>query len=303
VLDGGIGSVLVQRGIRWRDHGLRFDRERVLELHQEYVRAGVHVLRTNTFQLNRRVYRNVFRDEAHMRHIGAPDLAERLPTLIAEAVGVARESVGRADVAIAGVMSPLEHCFRPDLAPPADEASAEHTEIAALLADAGVDLMLLEAMNTVAETRCAIAAAVRTGLPVWVAFGVDANGALLSGESLREAAEVARDMGVEAVLVCGAPPEDVSHGLDVVVRTQAQMAQRAERFEQAVAGAFANVGWFDPPSWKFEFFPQFTATDAWPPARYAVQASAWMARGARIIGGGSGTSPDHVRMIAESVET
>src|SRR6267378_1377917 len=141
VLDGGVGSELVRRGVRWRVNGLRTDADTVANVHDAYLEAGADVLRTNTFQLNRRTYRNVFRDAAHMRHIGAPDLEQRVPELVPRAVALAkeaRERANRPDVAIAGVMSPLEHCFRPDLAPSDGEASAEHHEIAQLLAGAGV---------------------------------------------------------------------------------------------------------------------------------------------------------------------
>src|SRR6185437_2537483 len=120
VLDGPIGSELVRRGVRWRSLGLRFDAPAVQAVHAEYLAAGADVLRTNTFQLNRRIYQDVFRDQAHMRHIGAPDLDRRVPELAPRAVHLAqaaRAEVNRPDVPIAGVMSPLEHCFRPDLAP------------------------------------------------------------------------------------------------------------------------------------------------------------------------------------------
>jgi S-methylmethionine-dependent homocysteine/selenocysteine methylase len=285
VLDGGIGSELVRRGVRWRDHGLSTDRDAVQALHFDYLASGVHVLRTNTFQLNRRVYQNVFRDEAHMRQIGAPDLAERVPRLIVAAVEVARAAraqSGRAQVAIAGVMSPLEHCFRPDLA---SASESEHVEIARLLADAGADLLLLESMNTLCETACALQAAQATGLPVWVSFVVDADGTVLGGESLAAASELAVRHGAEAVLVNCAPPEDIHHALN--------------SFHADVPiGAYAHVGRFDPPSWKFEFFPQFTDTETWPPDRYADAAGRWRFFGARIIGGCCGTRPDHIRQLA-----
>jgi len=284
VLDGGVGSELVRLGVRWRDHGLRTDREAVQALHMDYLASGAHVLRTNTFQLNRRVYQNVFRDEAHMRQIGAPDLAERVPTLLETAVEIARaarEQSQRLDVAIAGVMSPLEHCFRPDLAP---NAPAEHAEIATLLATAGVDFLLLESMNTLRETECALQAAGATGLPVWVSFVVNGDGGVLSGESLGDAAALADKYGAEAVLVNCAPPEDIDRALTALKTT-------------IPVGACAHIGKFDPPSWKFEFFPQFTATEAWPPDRYAETASSWRNGGARIVGGCCGTGPAHIRQL------
>jgi S-methylmethionine-dependent homocysteine/selenocysteine methylase len=292
VLDGGLGSELVRRGIRWRDHALRTDAAAVQALHAEYLRAGAHVIRTNTFQLNRRIYQNVFRDAAHLHHIGAPDLDQRIPTLIPRAVHLAqlaRDEVGSSDVAIAGVMSPLEHCFRPDLAPSDAQAQAEHAEIAQLLAGAGVDLLLLESMNSLGEAGVALAAALETGLPVWVSFVVGADGNLLSDESLAVATRTARAAGVEATLVNCAPPDDIDRAL--IVMDQAS----------PWPGAYAHIGRFDPPSWKFEFFPRFTYTDGWTPARYSAMAADWRTRGARILGGCCGTGPAHVRTLAEMV--
>jgi S-methylmethionine-dependent homocysteine/selenocysteine methylase len=168
-------------------------------------------------------------------------------------------------------MSPLEHCFRPDLAPSFDEALPEHTEIASLLAEAGVDLLLLESMNTVAEARAAVQAARSTRLPVWISFVVDRAGNLLSGEALPE-------IEADAVLVNCAPPEDIARATGT----------------GSVQGGYAHIGKFDPPSWKFEFFPQFSGTEAWPPERYAAEARTW---NVQIIGGCCGTTPDHIRAL------
>ncbi len=121
LLDGATGSELVRRGVRWRGHGLRTDAAVVQAVHEEYIAAGAEVIRTNTFQLNPRIYLNVYRDRDHMRHIGAPGVETRAQDLTrkaVEAARAAREARG-SDVAIAGVMAPLEHCYRPDLAPAA----------------------------------------------------------------------------------------------------------------------------------------------------------------------------------------
>jgi S-methylmethionine-dependent homocysteine/selenocysteine methylase len=289
VLDGPMGSELVRRGLRWRDHAMRTDGEAVQRLHEEYIGAGADVVRTNTFQLNKRTYLNVFHDAEHMRHIGAPRLEYRAAELTRRSVELAkaaRDRSSRPEVAIAGVMSPLEHCFRPDLSPRPEQAAPEHEEIAALLADAGVDLLLLESMNTFAEAVVAARAAQITGLPVWASFVVGADGELLSGESLAKAVAEMQSLGVEAVLVNCAPPEDVSRALRAI-------APRAAR----PFGAYAHLGRFDPPSWKFEFFPRFSETEAWSPDRYVAAARSWRASGARILGGCCGTGPAHIRAL------
>jgi S-methylmethionine-dependent homocysteine/selenocysteine methylase len=285
VLDGPMGSELVRRGVRWRQHGLRTDAVAVKALHREYLDAGADVLRTNTFQLNRRIYQDVFRDVDHMRHIGAPNLERRLPELIPRAVELARAArseSGRAEVPIAGVISPLEHCFRPDLAPSFEIAGAEHGEIASLLATAGVDFLLLESMNTLTEARAAAEAALATGLPVWVSFVVSQDGTVLSGEPLT-AIE-----GADALLVNCAPPNDIAAALGSL-----------RQVARGSFGGYAHVGRFDPPSWKFEFVAQFVETELWPAELYARLVSLWMEHGARIIGGCCGTNAAHVRELKQ----
>ena len=289
VLDGAIGAELVRRGVRWRGHGMRTDADAVRAVHQEFLAAGADVIRTNTFQLNPRTYLNVFRGPEHMRHIGAPGLERRAAELTRRAVELAREArerSGRTEAAVAGVMSPLEHCFRPDLAPPADRARAEHAELAGLLAEAGADLLLLESMNTLGETAAAAEAARATGLPFWIGFAVGLDGSLLSGEPLGEAARSARAAGAEAVLASHAPPEDVGQALGI-------LALHAT----VPFGAYAMAGKLDPPSWKFDYFPQFSGTNAWTPERYAAAARGWITIGARIVGGCGGTGPEHVRAL------
>ncbi len=292
VLDGGIGSELVRRGVRWRGHGLRTDSEAVQRLHEEYIAAGADVIRTNTLQLNQRIYNNVFRDRNHMRHIGAPGLETRARELLSRAVEMARaarDAAGR-DVTIAGVMSPLEHCFRPDLAPEEAVAAEEHAEVANSLAAAGVDLLLLESMNTLGEARAAAQAAVATGLPFWASFVLGPEGEILSGEALQAGVKAMTALGAQAVLVNCIPAEEVSRGLTGL----------REATDRPVGG-FAQVGKFDPPSWKFEFHPRFAGTEAWPPKRYAEMARSWLDAGAQVIGGCCGTGPEHIRAVREVV--
>ena len=290
LLDGPMGSELVRRGVRWRKHGLQTDVPAVEQLHADYAAAGADVLRTNTFQLNPRIYLNVFHNRAHMAHIGAPGLAEITPKLLRTSVQAARagraKSGGEKNAAIAGVLAPLEHCFRPDLAPPEDQARREHEELARVFAGEKVDFILLESMNTIAEAKAALAAGRAAGLPVWVSFVLGPEGELLSREPLERAVKEMENGGADAVLVNCAPPEDITAAIS-----------RMRTMTKLPFGGFAHVGHFSPPSWKFEFFPQFSDTESWPPVRYTAEAAHWRDSGATIIGSCCGTRPEHTASL------
>jgi len=291
VLDGGVATEVLRRGVYWRSHGIEQHPEVVRQIHMDYLAAGADVIRANTFQLNRRAYLNLFHGMEHMRRIGAKDLEHKAGRLVQQAVQLAREArsvAGRNSdgVAIAGVISPLEHCFRPDLTPLPEQCRVEHAEIVGQMKAAGVDFILLESMNRILEGQVACEAARAAGLPVWASFVVREDGRLLSGEPLSEAAQALESAGAEVIAVNCAPLADVTTAVDELRRHCA-----------GPVGAFAHIGRYDPPSWKFGFYPRFSGTDAVPPAKYLDAARRWKNMGAQVIGGCCGTTPDHVRAL------
>jgi S-methylmethionine-dependent homocysteine/selenocysteine methylase len=54
---------------------------------------------------------------------------------------------------VAGSLSAFEDCYRPDLVPPADECLDEHSERIQHVLESGVDLLLIETMNSIREAR------------------------------------------------------------------------------------------------------------------------------------------------------
>ncbi len=292
LLDGGIGTEVIRRGVRWRWYGLKTDAAIVQSIHHDYASSGADVLKTNTFGLTKRLYLNVFHDLEHMRRIGAPGLETRAAELSKVAVDAARngsKDSGR-DPVIAGSLGPIQHCFRPDMAPGFDAALAEHRETARILKDCGVDMILLEMMNTIDEAAAATQAAKETELWVWVSFVPNEHGNLLSGETIADAVKRIEPLEPAAFLVNGALPDDI---------TKAVRALKAAT--KLPIGAFAIIGFFDPPSWKFEFQPQFVGMEQWPPERYIEVVREWRALGAQIVGGCNGTGPEHIRAIQEKV--
>ncbi|MCC7368258.1 MAG: homocysteine S-methyltransferase family protein [Chloroflexi bacterium] len=288
VLDGGIGTEILRRDVTWADHQV-IDRPTVVRaIHRDYVQAGADVISTNTFQLTRRALYNHFRDEAHRKQVGAGDLENRAERLLRAAATLAVESrdahANGRPVAVAGAITTLEWCFRPDLAPTPAQARAEYVETIGTLAEAGCDLVLIETVNSVSEAKVALEAANEVGLPCWMAFAPTEDGKLFTGETMAEAEAALTPLGVDAILVNCAPPDDCRAGL-------VEMA----KVRSGAKGLYPHVGRFDPPEWLF--------TDEYPPARYADEARAWRDLGATIVGGCCGTTPDTIASVVQALGT
>ena len=284
ILDGAIGTEILRRNVTWADHQLANKPDFVRGIHTDYIRAGADVLSTNSFQLCRRALFNHFRDDAHRRHIGAADLDGRAEKLLAASVRLAIEARDQAHtgrpVAVAAAVTTLEWCFRPDLAPSAEQARREYAEVFQIVKEAGADLVLLETVNSIGEARVALEAAKQIGLPCWVAFVPDEQGRLFTGETLENAVAALEPLGVDAILVNCAPPDDITAGM-----------KRLASSARVPVGAYPHIGRFDPPEWMF--------TTEYPPAKYVTEAAHWKQMGAGILGGCCGTTPDHIAELTK----
>jgi len=278
LLDGAIGTELERRGVRcglplWSSHALLDAPDVLAQIHAEYVEAGAEILTANTFRTQRRI---LARAEAERPGLGARD-AE----LTGLAVEIAREAAGRGDqrVFVAGSAPTLEDCYRPDLVP--DDASLrdEHARHAENLAAAGVDLILVETMNTVREALVAVEAARATGLPVIASFVSWRSAELLSGEPLASAIDRVGELAPLAVCVNCGPPTAIEPCLDVLSRAATPF------------GVYANLG--EPA-----LDASTERSEHCSPERLAQIAREWIAAGARLVGGCCGTAPAHIRALA-----
>ena len=131
-------------------------------------------------------------------------------------------------------------------------------------------------------------AARASGLPVWVSFVVREGARLLSKESIADAVKAVEPLGVDVIAVNCAPIEDITAALAELRKHRA-----------GPVGAYAHIGRYDPPSWKFGFYPRFSGTDQVPPASYLDAAREWKRLGAQVIGGSCGTTPEHIRALRD----
>ena len=292
LLDGGIGSEVLRRGIRWRQHGIEDAPDVIRSIHVDYLEAGVDVLTTHTFNLTKRNFINFFRDEEHMALIGATGLPAKAMELCRTAVSLAKEALAETGMAgtvpLAGSIAPVMHLFRPDLSPPENDCLDHHEECVEVLSDCGVDFIFFEGMNNTREAQAALQAAAGFDLPVWMSFVPGMDGNLLNGESLKSAANLARSKGAEAVLISAGSMPMITKSLPKIING-------------SPSGAKAVIGRYSPPSWKPDFYPRFENIEEVSPENYALEAQSWLDQGVQIIGGSSGTTPEHIRAVREII--
>jgi len=254
ILDGPLGTALAERGLelpapRWSAAALDSAPELVRAIHRSHVAAGVDVLTANTFRTTARAWGSGWEDKAR------------------QAVSLARSVVGPG-VRVAGSIAPLEDCYRPERSPAG--AEVEHAALAGVLAGCGCDLLLCETFPHVGESLAAVRAAVRTGVPTWLALTAGPDADLLCPAEIGDAARAAVDAGAAAVLVNCVP------------------ASRMLPFVEALQGcgvpfgAYANAGHAD------EGMGWGTAPDAG--SRYLEHAATWVDAGATIVGACCGTT-------------
>jgi homocysteine S-methyltransferase len=289
LLDGATGTELNRRGVStdlplWSAAALLNAPAVLSQIHRDYLQAGAEVVTANTFRTHRRsLARGGHGDSAARLTRLAVELAQ---AAVAHDAGAANG--GRARPAyVAGSMAPLEDCYSPELVPPQAECEREHGEMAANLAAAGVDLILVETMNTIREARAAVEAAVATGLPVLASFVCRSDGRLFSGESVAEAAAAIAPLGVAGLLINCTPTTTIHEPFGELAESLSGTT--------GVRGLYANIGHTnDIDGW--------TSTADVSPLEYARLAGGWLKQGASLVGGCCGTTPAHIAALRAILE-
>ncbi len=276
--DGAMGTMLFEAGLASGEAPERWNVERpeaVREVHRAYRAAGSRILLTNTFGGNR------FRLALHGLDKRVPELNRAAARLAGEA---ARTGGGAAVVAgdigpSGGILAPLG-----ELAP--EDAVAGFAEQAAALRDGGVDVFWIETMSALDEVAAALAGVRRAApeAPVVVTMSFDTHGRTMMGVTPEQAVVALAELGVAAAGGnCGLGPAELLPAI---------AAMRAAR-PDAVLVAKPNAG-----------LPELVdgrAVYRGSPAELAGYAGRLVAAGARVIGGCCGSTPAHLRAMADAL--
>jgi homocysteine S-methyltransferase len=275
--DGAMGTVLYSRGIfinRCYDELNLSDPGLIMSVHEEYLQAGAEILETNTFGANR------IRLTRH-------GLAGKVAEINAAGVRIAREAVEHlkdkqaGEAWVAGSIGPLGVRLEPLGKTGLDEARAAFAEQIKVLADGGVDMLIIETMPALNEAHEALEAAhaVAPQLPVLVMVTVDDEGNCLDGASSQQAAALLTEWGAGAIGVnCSTGPTSVLTAVEAMRPATALplAAMPNAGMPRAVEGR--NIYLCSP-----EYMASF--------ARKAIAA------GVQIVGGCCGTTPNHIRAM------
>ena len=281
--DGAMGTLLYARGVatsRSIDELNLSEPGLILSVHEEYLQAGAELLETNTFGGNR------FR-------LGRRGLAGKVTEINAAGVNLARQAVNRlkekhaGEAWVGGAVGPLGVRLEPLGKTGLDEARAAFAEQIAVLAENGVDLLILETMPALNEAREAVEAAksVAPHLPVLVMVTVDDESECLDGASPAQAAVLLTEWGADAIGVnCSTGPATVLTAIEAMrgVTTVPIAAMPNAGLPRAVEGR--NIYLCSP-----EYMASF--------ARKAIAA------GAQIVGGCCGTTPNHIRAMRAAIRS
>ena len=305
IIDGAMGTMIQRHKLEEADYrGTRFkdwhsdvkgnndllsitQPEMIIAIHLQYLNAGADIIETNTFSST-----SIAQADYDMQ-----SLAYELNVASAKCAKEAVKQSGKT-AWIAGAIGPLNKTLSlsPDVNNPGfravtfDEVAASYTEQIKGLVDGGVDIILIETIFDTLNAKAAIYATKNyfrnnnlPELPIMISGTItDASGRTLSGPTL------------EAFYTSIAHANPLSVGLNCALGAQ-EMRPHIEELSQIACcftSAYPNAG-LPNAFGEYDEQPHETA--------HIIQE--WAANGwLNIVGGCCGTTPDHIKHIADEVK-
>ncbi len=279
LFDGGYGWLLQERGLPPGDAAELWNLENpdaVAALHEEYAAAGARILTTNTFG-------------GTSARLALSGLDDRVAEINRAGATIARTVSDRHGILVAGDLGPTGELLEPLGTLTQQDATALFAEQLRGLVTGGIDLVLIETMSDLAETRAALAAAreVAPDLPLVVTMSFDTNLRTMMGVDPATAVRELAEAGVDAVGAnCGRGPEEMEQIASQLVA--------ARPHDGILVIAQSNAG-----------LPRLEGGDfvyTVDPAGLAEHARSLRALGVDVVGACCGSSPAHIEAIAATLD-
>jgi 5-methyltetrahydrofolate--homocysteine methyltransferase len=277
LLDGAMGTMLFSAGLKAGGSPEEWNvthPDEVKSIHRAYIEAGSQIILTNTFG------GSAIRLDSH-------GLKDRTVELNEAAARNARQEADQAQslVLVAGSIGPTGEMLQPLGLMSFDEARDSFADQARGLAKGGVDLFWIETMSDLEEVKSAIAGIREVSdLPIAATLSFDTRGHTMMGVKPEQAVEALQDLDIQFIGAnCGTGSDELILAIQAIVSAQPKIPVIAK----ANAGIPEVVG----TEVVYSGSPEVMAD-------YAVEV--WK-QGAKLIGGCCGSTPDHIRAMAEAL--
>ena len=313
IIDGAMGTMIQQYKLEEKDYrGERFANWHtdvkgnndlmsitqpgiIEDIHIKYLEAGADIIETNTFSSTRIAQADYeMQSLAYELNVAAATCARNAITRFSSSSSFDEK---KAERFVAGAIGPLNKTLSlsPDVNNPGyravtfDEVVTAYYEQVKGLVDGGVDVLLIETIFDTLNAKAAIFAIKKyfrdtkqKELPVMISGTItDASGRTLSGQTL------------EAFYISVAHAKPLSIGLNCALGAK-EMRPHIEELSQIATcytSAYPNAG-LPNAFGEYDELPHETA--------HIIEE--WAAEGfVNIVGGCCGTTPDHIKHIAEQV--
>ena len=279
--DGAMGTMLHARGVGFDQC---FDElnltkpSAVAEIHRAYIEAGAQLIITNTFGANRfKLAKHGLEDHVVQINQASVDLAKRVV------------AASFKEVLVAGDVGPLGVRIAPFGRVQPEQARAAFKEQIAALAEAGVDLIVIETFSDLYEIREAIRAAKECcQLPIVASVTFTRDDRTVLGDDPTKVARTLKEEGVDVIGV------NCSGGPAQLLRILKQMIQ-AVPDHSAKFWVKPNAGWPEQVGGRIMY-----PADAEYFGEYAIS---FRETGACIVGGCCGTTPQHIAAMRKSLDS
>lgn len=285
ILDGAMGTMLQRKGLQGNSESFNLTNpETIGEIHNEYIEAGADIITANSFSAN-----SISQSEYN--------LSEKAGQMAEAAARIARKAVGEAPrkVWVAGSVGPTSKSLSlaqnindPIFRPYSFDGMAEAFEVQIRgLVKGGVDLLLFETCFDALNTKAALYALGHipeaSDIPIMISASMsDKSGRTLTGQTM--------EAFYRSIQHCN----PLSFGLNCSLGAEEMIPLIAEvaSFATCAVSCYPNAGL---PNEMGEY-------DESPSQMAESVRKMALAGSVNIVGGCCGTTPEHIKAVAEAVK-
>ncbi len=291
ILDGGMGQVLLSKGLKakgslWSATALVDEKyhQLIIDAHLDFIKSGADVIVTNNFSARRtRMIQNKVEDQFNYANEKAGELALKA------------KEISKKNVLVAGSLPGQNDTYRPDKRD-AKIIEKDFYDQAKLLKPF-IDFFYLDVLSSIKECEIAINVTEKLNLPVLIGLHIKKNGKLPSNESIGEVVEKYRNKNLLGLILACVSPEIIENSVNDVKKLNIPFGYKANLWKTEEP---LPVYKFASPKDKIATNPVETlgTRNDYNGEKFLEFSRKMINKGTTILGGCCETTPSHINKIS-----